>query len=186
MSAARADEVFADPEYTRRFLAHLEASTLPNSPHQWLRGRLTPLLAPTLLLWTWAAVNPFADLPCRITGLDRHDRPGNCAGKMEDPPLPNKSADVLIYSLSLYGQPLTFWRISPMQRASLRGRGHLFISTRVAFTSEGLVRFVNGLHQSGFELVGSVRTCVVKMEHFSKGMHLTLTGETGKTRRGSF
>jgi hypothetical protein len=46
-------------------------------------------------------LNPFADLPCHVTGLDRHDRPGQLRGKMEDPPLPDKSADVLIYSLSL-------------------------------------------------------------------------------------
>ncbi len=48
MSAAKADEVFADLEYTRQFLAHLETSIAAKLSHQWLRGKLTPLLRPDL------------------------------------------------------------------------------------------------------------------------------------------
>lgn len=63
-----------------------------------------PLLHPDLdIVDMGCGLNPFANLPCHVIGLDRHELPGQIKGKMEAPPLPNASADVLIYSLSLYG-----------------------------------------------------------------------------------
>jgi superfamily II DNA or RNA helicase len=44
MSAARADELFADKEYTNQFLSHLENSNAAKLSHAWLRGRLEMLL----------------------------------------------------------------------------------------------------------------------------------------------
>jgi hypothetical protein len=188
MSAARADEVFADPEYTRQFLAHLEKSTAAKLAHQWLRGRLTPLLRPDLAIADMGCgLNPFADLPCHIIGLDRHDRPGQLCGKMENPPLPDKSADVLIYSLSLYGTAADLLAYFTHAARVLRGGGHLFIvEPDSAFTPAGLVRFVNALNQFGFELVRSVKDLRGEDGTVLKGMHLTLTGEMGQLEEAAF
>ena len=188
MSAARADKVFADPEYTRQFLTHLETSTAAKLSHQWLRGKLAPLLHPDLAIVDMGCgLNPFADLPCRVTGLDRHDRSGQLRGKMENPPLPDKSADVLIYSLSLYGTASNLLAYFCHAARILRGGGHLFIvEPDSAFTPEGLARFVNGLSQFGFELVGSVKDLRGEDGTLLKGMHLTLTGETGEPEEATF
>src|SRR5439155_17077165 len=60
LSAAKADEVFTDPEYTRRFLAHLKASTASQLSHQWLQGKLTPFLRPDLTIVDMGCgLNPF-------------------------------------------------------------------------------------------------------------------------------
>ncbi len=182
MSAARAEEVFADPEYTRQFLAHLETSTAAKLAHQWLRGRLTPLLRPDLVIVDMGCgLNPFADLPCHVIGLDRHDRPGQLRGKMENPPLPDKSADVILYSLALYGTAADLLVYFTHAARILRGGGHLFIvEPDSAFTPQGLVRFVNSLNQFGFELVGNVKDLRGEDGTLLKGMHLTLSGEAGK------
>ncbi len=181
LSAARADEVFADLEYTREFLAHLENSAVGKLAHQWLRGRLAPLLRSDLAIVDMGCgLNAFADLPCHVTGLDRHDRPGQLRGKMENPPLPDKSADVLIYSLSLYGTAADLKSYFTHAARILRGGGHLFIvEPDSAFTDEGLARFVNGLRQFGFELVGSVKDLRGEDGTLLKALHLTLTGEVG-------
>jgi ubiquinone/menaquinone biosynthesis C-methylase UbiE len=98
-------------------------------------------------------------------------------GKMENPPFPDKSADVLIYSLSLYGTAADLFAYFTHARRILRGGGHLFIvEPDSSFTAEGLVRFVNGLRQFGFELVGSVKDLRGEDGTLLKGMHLTLTG----------
>ncbi|MBI3244098.1 MAG: hypothetical protein HYZ49_17585 [Chloroflexi bacterium] len=181
LSAARADEVFADPDYTRQFLAHLETSTAAKLSHQWLRGRLTPLMRPDLAVVDMGCgLNRFADLPCHVTGLDRHDRPGQLRGKMENPPLPDKSADVLIYSLSLYGPAADLKSYFTHAARILQGGGHLFIvEPDSAFTPEGLARFVDGLRQFGFELVGTVKELRGEDGTLLKALHLTLTGDMG-------
>ena len=188
MSAARADEVFANPEYTRQFLAHLETSTAGKLAHQWLRGRLAPLLRPDLAIVDMGCgLNPFADLPCRVIGLDRHDRPGQLRGKMENPPLPDKSADVLIYSLSLYGTAADLLAYFTHAARILRGGGHLFIvEPDSAFTPEGLGRIINGLTQFGFELVGTVKDLRGQDGTLLKAMHLTLTSDSGEPREERF
>ncbi len=187
LSAARADEVFADPEYTRQFLVHLETSTASKLSHQWLRERLKLFLRPDLTIVDMGCgLNALADLPCRVIGLDRHDRAGQLRGKLENPPLPDRSADVLIYSLSLYGTANDLNNYFTQAARILRGGGHLFIvEPDSAFTTEGLARFVGGLRQCGFELVG------LKEIHGEdgivlKGMHFTLTGEMGKPEESAF
>jgi hypothetical protein len=122
-----------------------------------------------------------------VIGLDRHDLPGQLRGKMEHPPLPDKSADVLIYSLSLYGMPADLLAYFTHAARILRGGGHLFIvEPDSAFSPEGLARFVNGLRQFGFELVGSVKDLRSEDGILLKGMHLTLTGELGKPETEAF
>ena len=188
LSAAQADEVFADPEYTREFLAHLKTSIAAKLSHQWLRGKLALLLRPDLTVVDMGCgFNPFADLPCCVRGLDRHDLPGQLRGKMENPQLPDRSADVLIYSLSLYGAASDLLAYFTHAARILRGGGHLFIvEPASAFSPEGLVRFLNGLRQFGFELVGSVKGLRSEDGTLLKGMHLTLTGEMGKAEEAAF
>jgi hypothetical protein len=188
MSAAQADSVFADKEYTRKFLEHLQTSTAAHLSHQWLRGKLALLLRPDLAIVDMGCgLNPFAHLPCNVTGLDRHERAGQVQGKMENPSLPDKSADVLIYSLSLYGTTSDLLAYFTHARRILRGGGHLFIvEPDSSFTPDGLARFVNGLRQCGFELVGSVKDLRGEDGTLLKGMHLTLTGEIGKPDAGMF
>jgi len=123
-------------------------------------------------------LNLFADLPCKVIGLDRHDRPGQLSGKMENPPLPDKSADVLIYSLSLYGTAADLLAYFTHAARILRGGGHLFIvEPSSAFSDTGLAHFVKGLEKFGFELVGSVKELRGEKDTLLKGMHLTLVGE---------
>lgn len=63
----------------------------------------------------------------------------------------------------------------------LRGGGHLFIvEPDATFTDTGLARFVKGLQQFGFELVGTVKDLWSQDGAKLKGMHFTLTGEKGK------
>lgn len=188
MSAAKADEAFADPNYTRDFLEHLKTSVTANLSHQWLRGKLGLLLRPDLeIVDMGCGLNPFADLPCHVTGLDRHDLPGQLRGKMENPSLPDKSADVLIYSLSLYGTASDLFAYFTQARRILRGGGHLFIvEPDSSFSTEGLIRFVGSLRQFGFELVGSVKDLRGEDGTLLKGMHLTLTGEMGKPEEALF
>ena len=79
-------------------------------------------------------------------------------GKMENPPLPDKSANVLIYSLSLFGTASDLMAYFTQAVRILRGGGHLFIvELDSTFTPEGLARFIKGLSKFGFELVGSVK-----------------------------
>src|SRR5262249_49083363 len=132
-------------------------------------------------------LNPFADLPCHVIGLDRHELPGQLRGKMENPPLQDKSADILIYSLSLYGTASDLLAYFTHAARILRGGGHLFIvEPASAFTPEGLVRFLRGLRHFGFELVGSVKDLRSEDGTLLKGMHLTLTGEMRKVEETTF
>ena len=188
MTAARADEVFADQDYTKRFLEHLKTSSVAQLAHEWLRSKLSLLVRSELMIVDMGCgLNPFSDLPCHVVGLDRHDLPGQLRGKMENPPLPDKSADVLIYSLSLYGTASDLFTYFTHARRILRGGGHLFIvEPDSTFTSEGLVRFVNGLRQFGFELVGSVKELRGEDGTLLKGMHFSLTGEMGKPEIEAF
>ena len=188
LSAARADEVFADAEYTRQFLAHLETSTAAKLAHQWLRGKLDLLMRPDLAIVDMGCgLNPFADLPCHVIGLDRHDRPSQLRGKLENPPLPDRSADVLIYSLSLYGTADDLLAYFTQAARILRGGGHLFIvEPASSFSDEGLKRFMAGLHAFGFELVGTVKELRGEEGTLLKALHLTLTGEIGQPAIVSF
>jgi SAM-dependent methyltransferase len=193
ISTAKADELFADPEYTRQFLAHLKNSPILQLSHQWLRGKLSLLLRPDLtVIDMGCGLNPFADLPCHLIGLDRHHQPEQPSsqylrGKMENPPLPDKSADVLIYSLSLFGTPSDLMAYFTQAVRILRGGGHLFIvELDSTFTPEGLARFIKGLSKFGFELVGSVKDLWSKDRAKLKGMHFTLTGERGKPEEADF
>jgi hypothetical protein len=188
LSAARADEVFADAEYTRQFLTHLETSQAAHLSHQWLRGKLALLIRPDLkIVDMGCGLNPFADLPCHIIGLDRHERPGQLRGKLENPPLPDRSADVLIYSLSLYGTPDDLFAYFTHASRILRGGGHLFIVEPAAsFSDEGLKRFIVGVHAFGFELVGTAKELRGEDGTLLKALHLTLTGEIGQPSTASF
>lgn len=192
LSAAKADEVFADSEYTRQFLAHLKTSRTLQLSHQWLRGKLLLLRPDITVVDMGCGQNPFVDLPCRVIGLDRHNQPKQPSsqyvrGKMENPPLLDKSADVLIYSLSLFGTASDLMAYFAHAVRILRGGGHLFIvEPDSTFTPVGLARFVNGLSQFGFELVGSVKDLWSEDGANLKGMHFTLTGELGNPEAGMF
>lgn len=188
VSASMADEIFADPEYTREFLAHLKTSTAGNLSHQWLRAKLTLLLRPDLTVVDMGCgLNPFADLPCRVIGLDRHDLPEQLRGKMEKPPLPDDSADVLVYSLSLYGTASDLLAYFKHAVRILRGGGHLFVvEPASSFTDEGLLRFLKGLHQFGLEVVGTVKNIRGEDGTLLMAMHLTLTGEMGEPKEAEF
>lgn len=185
LNAAKADEVFADPEYTRQFLTHLKNSPTLQLSHQWLRSKLSLLLRPDLtVIDMGCGLNPFADLPCRVMGLDRHEQPEQTRymrGKMENPPLPNKFADVLIYSLSLFGTPSDLMAYFTHAARILRGGGHLFIvEPDLTFTDSGLARFIKGLSEFGFDLVGMVRDLWSQDGAKLKAMHFTLTGVIGQ------
>jgi SAM-dependent methyltransferase len=188
MSAARADELFRDPDYTHAFLAHLQTSSASALAHQWLRGKLEHVLRPDLhIVDMGCGLNPFAELPCHVICLDRHGLPGQIKGKMEHSPLPDASADVLIYSLSLYGNADDLRAYFSHARRILRGGGHLFVvEPGSAFTPEGLAHFMSDLQQFGFEQVGSVRDIRSEDGIMLKGMHLTLTGELGKLEETTF
>jgi len=188
MSAAKADELFASAEYTSAFLDHLCISSASQLAYQWLRAKLEYLLRPDLhIVDMGCGLNPFAELPCHVTGLDRHDLPGQVKGKMEDPPLPDSSTDVMIYSLSLYGTANDLRTYFTHARRILRGGGHLFIvEPGSAFTSDGLIHFVSDLQQFGFEQVGNVRDIRGEDGIVLKGMHFTLKGELGKPEETSF
>ncbi len=188
MSAVQADKVFADPTYTHQFLEHLKAAPSTKLSHQWLRGRLSTLLRPDLtVIDMGCGMNPFADLQCQIIGLDRHDLPGQLQGKMENPPFPDNSADVLIYSLSLYGTAADLFAYFTHATRILRGGGHLFIvEPDSSLTTDGLASVLNGLQHFGFELVGTVKDLRGEEGTLLKGMHLTLTGEKGKPEEKFF
>jgi Hypothetical methyltransferase/SNF2-related domain len=188
MSAAKADELFASTGYTSAFLDHLRTSAASQLAYQWLHAKLEHLLRPDLYIVDMGCgLNPFADLPCHVMGLDRHGLPGQIKGKMENPPLPDASADVMIYSLSLYGTADDLRTYFTHARRILRGGGHLFIVEPAAsFTSEGMVRFIYDLEQFGFEQVGSVSDRRSEDGVVLKGMHFTLTGEVGKPEETTF
>jgi ubiquinone/menaquinone biosynthesis C-methylase UbiE len=132
-------------------------------------------------------LNPFAKLPCKVIGLDRHDRGGQIKGKMENPPLFDKSADVLIYSLSLYGTPADLFAYFSHAARILRGGGHLFIvEPSSSFSETGLAKFIHGLQNSGFELVGTVKELRGEEDALLKAMHFTLTGERANPSESDF
>lgn len=188
MSAAKADELFASPEYTSAFLDHLRTSSASQLAYQWLRAKLEYLLRPDLhIVDMGCGLNPFADLPCHVTGLDRHGLPGQVKGKMENPPLPDASADVLIYSLSLYGTSDDLRAYFTHAKRILRGGGHLFIvEPGSTFTPEGIIHFINDLQQFGFEQVGNIRDIRSEDGIVLIGMHFTLTGDVGKPEETAF
>lgn len=184
ISAAKADEVFANAEYTKQFLTHLKNSPTLQISHQWLRSKISLIIRPDLrIIDMGCGLNPFADLPCHVIGLDRHyqpEQPDNqyIQGKMENPPFPDKSADVLIYSLSLYGTPSDLMAYFSHAARILKGGGHLFIvEPDSTFTDTGLACFIKGLQQFGFELVGSVKDLWSQDGARLKGLHFCLTGE---------
>jgi SAM-dependent methyltransferase len=188
MSATKADELFASAKYTRAFLDHLRISPASQLAYQWLRAKLEYLLRPDLhIIDMGYGLNPFADMPCHVTGLDRHGLPGQVKGKMECPPLPDALADIIIYSLSLYGTADNLRDYFSHARRILRGGGHLFIvEPGSAFTPEGLTHFIRDLQQFGFEQVGSIRDIRGEDGIVLKGMHFTLTGEIGKPEETTF
>lgn len=188
MSAAKADEAFADAAFTRGFLAHLRTSEAGRLAHAWLRARLGVLMRPDLTVVDMGCgLNPFADLPCPVIGLDRHDRPGVVRGKMEAPPLPDASADVLVYSLSLYGTDADLCAYFAQAARILRAGGHLFVvEPGSAFNADRLGSFVAGVRQFGFESVGAARELRGDDGTLLKAMHFTLTGERGKPREELF
>ncbi len=188
MSAARADEVFADPAFTRDFLDHLSSSPASALAHQWLRSKLGLLMRPDrTLVDMGCGLSPFADLPGIVIGLDRHDLPGIVRGKMEAPPLPDDAADVLVYSLSLYGTPADVLAYFAQAVRVLRAGGHLFVvEPASAFTAEGVIRFCEGLRRFGFELVGGVRELRGEEGTRLTGMHFTLTGERAMPDKDAF
>ena len=188
MSAAKADELFASTEYTSAFLDHLRTSSASQLAYQWLCAKLEYLLRPDLrIVDMGCGLNPFANLPCHVTGLDRHGLPGQVKGKMEKPPLLDASADVLIYSLSLYGTADDLRAYFTHARRILRGGGHLFIvEPGSTFTSEGQRRFISDLQQFGFEQVGNMRDIRGEDGIILKGMHFTLTGEIGRPEETRF
>src|SRR5258707_2898427 len=188
MGAAKADELFANDEYTSAFLDHLRTSPASQLAYQWLRAKLEYLLRPDLrIVDMGCGLNPFAELPCHVTGLDRHGLPGQVKGKMEKPPLPDTSADVLIYSLSLYGTADDLRAYFTHARRILRGGGHLFIvEPGSTFTPEGMIHFMSNLQQFGFEQVGNVRDIRSDDRIVLKGMHFTLTVEIGKPEKTTF
>lgn len=188
MSAAQADELFANPQYTSDFLDHLRTSPASQLAYQWLHAKLAHLLRlDQCIVDMGCGLNPFAELPCHVIGLDRHELPGQVKGKMENPPLPDASADVMIYSLSLYGTADNLRAYFTHARRILRGGGHLFIvEPGSTFTPEGLTHFISDLQQFGFEQVGNVRDLRSEEGIVLKGMHFTLTGELGKPEETSF
>ena len=188
MSAAKADELFARAEYTSAFLDHLRTSSASQLAYQWLRAKLEYLLRPDLYIVDMGCgLNPFATLPCHVIGLDRHGLPGQVKGKMEQPPLPDASADVLIYSLSLYGTADDLRAYFTHARRILRGGGHLLIvEPGSTFTPEGLAHFMSDLQKFGFEQVGNVRDIRGEDGVVLKGMHFTLTGDIGMPEETRF
>ena len=71
MSATKADELFASTEYTGAFLDHLRTSAASQLAYQWLRAKLEHLLRPDLYIVDMGCgLNPFADLPCHVVGLE--------------------------------------------------------------------------------------------------------------------
>src|SRR6266699_3533365 len=188
MSAAKADELFASAAYTSAFLDHLRTSSASQLAYQWLRAKLEYLLRPDLCIVDMGCgLNPFATLPCHVIGLDRHGLPGQVKGKTEQHRLPDASADVLIYSLSLYGTADDLRAYFTHARRILRGGGHLFIvEPGSTFTSEGQRRFISDLQQFGFEQVGNMRDIRGEDGIILKGMHFTLTGEIGRPEETRF
>jgi hypothetical protein len=88
---------------------------------------------------------------------------------------------VLIYSLSLYGTADDLLAYFTHAARILRGGGHLFVvEPATAFSEDGLKRFVVGLHQFGFEMVGSAKELRGEDGTLLKALHLTLTGEAGR------
>ena len=188
MSAAKADELFASAEYTRAFLDYLRTSPASQLAYRWLRAKLEYLLRPDLrVIDMGCGLNPFAELPCHVIGLDRHELSGQVKGKMENPPLPDASSDVMIYSLSLYGTADDLRAYFTHARRILRGGGHLFIvEPGSTFTPERLIHFTGDLQQFGFEQVGNVREIRSEDGIVLKGMHFTLTGDRGNTEETTF
>jgi SAM-dependent methyltransferase len=182
MSAARADDVFADPDYTRAFLGHLRTSAASQLSHHWLRSKLSVLMRSDLtVVDLGCGLNQLADLPCRVIGLDRHDLPGVVRGKMEAVPFPADAADVVIFSLSLYGTAADLLRYFAEAARVLRGGGHLFIvEPASAFSVDGLARFIKGLQRFGFELVGAPKELRSEADVCLRAMHFTLSGDPGR------
>jgi superfamily II DNA or RNA helicase len=182
MSSAEADDYFADDERTREFLKHLETSKTSALAHQWLRGKLGLLMRPDLtVVDLGCGLHRLADLPCTVIGVDRHELAGVVRGKMESPPLENLSADVLVYSLSLYGTADDLFSYFHEASRVLRPGGHvLIVEPASSFSPSGLGRFLAGLRGFGFELVSSPRELRDADGMILTALHLTKTGEIGE------
>jgi SAM-dependent methyltransferase len=132
-------------------------------------------------------LNRLADLPCTVTGVDRHDLPGVVKGKMESPPLADHAADVVVYSLSLYGTACDLYAYFREARGILRPGGHvLIVEPASSFTATGLDRFLAGLSGLGFESVRSPRELRDADGTGLTAMHLTKTGEPSETGTDMF
>jgi len=69
----------------------------------------------------------------------------------------------------------------------LRGGGYLsIVEPASAFTPECLARFLKGLREFGFELVGDVKGLRGEDGTRPMGMHLTRTGKMGKPEETAF
>jgi len=188
MSVSEADEYFADERRTQEFLDHLRISMASVLSDQWLRGKLGLLMHPDLtIVDLGCGLNRLADLPCTVIGVDRHDLPGVLQGKMESPPLADHSADVLVYSLSLYGNASDLFTYFREARRILRPGGHiLIVEPASSFTPTGLDRFLTGLRGLGFEAVRSVRELRDTDRTVLTALHLTKTGESSEMSTNMF
>ena len=62
----------------------------------------------------------------------------------------------------------------------------MIVEPASAFSEEGLKRFLTGLHQFGFELIGSVKELRGEDGTILNALHLTLTGEAGRPAASLF
>ncbi len=107
-----------------------------------------------------------------VVGLDRFKRPGQLCGKMEAAPLVSGSADILVYSLCLYGTATDLRAYFVEAARVLRNGGEMFIVEPASeFTDEGLVRFLEGLRWLGFTLAAPVRD-VTEDRVYLKAVHM--------------
>jgi SAM-dependent methyltransferase len=188
LPAEKCDDVFADPGYTERYLEHLVSSQASALSRSWLKSKLKTLVRPHMLLVDMGCgLNPLSDLPCKVLGLDRHDHPGVLRGKMEDPPLDDRSADFLVYSLSLYGTATDLVKYFSHARRILRpGGGMVIVEPESSFSEPGLKRFVHGLGQYGFVLPEGPKRLRTPDGTTLLGMHFVLSGDKGRPQEYMF
>ncbi|MFN0063387.1 MAG: helicase-related protein [Myxococcaceae bacterium] len=157
MSTADADTLFSNPAFAQAYLEDLQTSGGSRLSARWLRETLRDYITPeTHLLDMGCGLNPLKDLPCHVTGLDRHAReePGYVRGKMENPPLPDRCADILVYSLSLHGKPAELRDYFQQARRLIRPGGEVFVVEPLgAFTGRGLHLFRLAQDHLGFQLL---------------------------------
>lgn len=187
MTVEQADRIFAEFGYEQEYMRHLESSAASAVSNRWLRDQLVCLMHPDLTIVDMGCgLNRLANLPCHVIGLDRFERPGQLCGKMEAPPIGDKVADVIIYSLSLYGSANDIAAYFAQAARILRSGGHLFVVEPASeFSPGGIVQFLEGLHDLGFLLKGHIVDVQGDEVHL-KALQLTLDGQVGKTDPGKF